>query len=607
MGSLLGFDPWGWAAFGPLKWALASVLVLAGLAFLLLSGLVVIHRVSFWIWLLFLAMAAASSLSGLDPFYAWFGTPDRHLGWMTLVFFGIAFVIGQNAYSRIHLITRAAVLSAIGIGVYCLLEWAGRPPIDLVAISERWGGTFGSPAYLGAACVLVIPIAAAIALDPSERVAWRLAAGIGATLATVAIIGSQTRGALVGLIAAALFALPAWWRRLARRRVFALVAAIGLILVVSLSPMRPRVWGLFEGDMRARVDEWRMGVLVLAKYPVLGTGPEGYRIAFPGVVDADYERRYGRQVMPDRAHNGALDAGVSLGIPGLTFYGLAAGFLVLRAGRGVRSDALAVIGLGAAAVGYLVQQQFLFPVAEIDPVFWLVAGLLVAATNSSEPSRRKVPRWTATLATTLAAVALLAGSLDVAADHRVLAAYRYLDPATADFATRFRPDSIRYWFVASDITARRGDEQALVEGVIRIEHALELSPADPTLRSRRAHLFLALAEQTGDSSDIAAAVAEYDLLAVEDPVNAQNWLRAGTAYALSGDFSLAERALNIAQDLAPNSAVPSANLARVLLAAGEPRQALAAYKRAVEIDPGLPDLVEIALLLGQSGVSAAER
>lgn len=373
----MGFDPWGWAAFGPLKWALVSCFVLAGLAFLLAERSVVVHRVSFWIWLSALAMAAASSLNGLDPLYAWVGTPDRHLGWTTWVLLGTAFVIGQNAYPQIHLIARAAVLASIGLGVYCLLEWAGIPPIDLLADSRRWGGTFGSPAYLGAACVLVVPMAAAVALDSSREFAWRLAAGIGATLATVAIVGSQTRGAWVGLVAAALFALPVWWHGLVRRPAFALVGAAGLILIVALSPVSSRVSSLFEGDMQARVDEWRMGLAVLAKHPVLGTGPEGYRIAFPGVVDADYERRYSRQVMPDRAHNGALDIGVSLGIPGLAFYGLAVGFLAMRARRGLRSEAPALIGVGAAVVGYLVQQQFLFPVAEIDRcsgswrVYWL--------------------------------------------------------------------------------------------------------------------------------------------------------------------------------------------------------------------------------------------
>lgn len=212
----------------------------------------------------------------------------------------------------------------------------------------------------------------------------------------------------------------------------------------------------------------------------------------------------------------------------------------------------------------------------------------------------------------LTAAAVLAGSLDVAADHRVLAAYRFLDPSTygravaaADHATRLRPDSIRYWFVASDVTARPGDEGALVESLSRIDHALVLSPGDPTLRSRHAHLLLAFAEQTGDSSDIAAAVAAFDRLVISDPFNAQNWLRAGTAYALSGDLAEAERALVTAQDLAPTSGVPSANLARVWLAAGQPLQALEAFRRARGIDPDLADLDEIAGLLERAGVSVS--
>lgn len=41
---MVAFDPWGWAAFGPLKWTAVSTLTLASLALLLTNGPVVVHR-----------------------------------------------------------------------------------------------------------------------------------------------------------------------------------------------------------------------------------------------------------------------------------------------------------------------------------------------------------------------------------------------------------------------------------------------------------------------------------------------------------------------------------------------------------------------------------
>ena len=39
---------------------------------------------------------AVCAAFGLDPLYAWIGTPDRHLGWATWVIFGLMFLVGQN-------------------------------------------------------------------------------------------------------------------------------------------------------------------------------------------------------------------------------------------------------------------------------------------------------------------------------------------------------------------------------------------------------------------------------------------------------------------------------------------------------------------------------
>jgi len=411
-------------------------------------------------------------------------------------------------------------------------------------------------------------------------------------------VASQTRAAWLGLLAAAAVSLPMWWPRV-RSRWWWLGAAV--VLVALTTPIVSRTADVFQGDLRARADEWRMGVGVISDHPLLGVGPEGYRLAFPSVVDADYERRYTRRTTPDRAHNGALDTAAIFGLPGLVAYLTGTVFLVGRSWRAVQTRKPLLMGAGAAVTGYLVQQQFLFPIAEIDVIFWLLAGIVVATTGPMSEVT-KPPIVMAIFLGSLSFLALLGGVADVAADHRVADAQQnpLIAPAATDQASSLRPDSIRYWLIAADARARNGDWPAAIG---RIERALSISHLDPILLATKGRLLLAIAGSTGSDEDISRVVGFYERLLETDPHNAQNLLRAGAAYSLAGSSAAAEEAFLRASDLAPTSAVPLANLARLYLDTGRLENALEAYESAVAIDPTSPGLDEIAGLLRAGGAN----
>jgi O-antigen ligase len=595
VGAVLVFDPFGWAAFGPLKWAAVSTLALAASATKWLRPFER-HSWSTLAWIAFLGWGAVCAATGLDPLYSWIGTPDRHLGWLAWLIFGLTFLVGQNLVGQGLLMARAATISTAGLALYCLLELADLAPIELASESARVGGPFGSPAYLGAACSLLLPITAGLAADAAENKRWRLAAGLGLAGGLVAVVASQTRAAWIGIAVSAMVMGPLWWPKIRSR--WWMVAAAAIV-VVTVTPIGPRIVAVFAEDAQGRVDEWRMGVAVVADNPLLGVGPEGYRIAFPSVVDAEYERRYTRQAAPDRAHNGALDTAAMFGLPGLIAYLAAAGFLIRRSGQAVKSQSPLLVGFGAAVIGYLVQQQFLFPIAEIDVIFWLFAGIVVASTGPLG-SVEKPPVLVGIVLGSMAVVTLIGGTLDVLADHRVLEAQRQPEVASTatDRATTLRPDSIRYWLAAADARAADGELQAAGG---RIDRALSVSPLDPILLAAKGRILLGIADSTGSDDDIDRAVAFYEELLAVDPHNGQNQLRAGTGLVLAGEFEDAERAFLAAADLAPSSSVPFSNLARLYLASGDLDDAVDAYHRALLIDPTAPGLDGIAGLLEAAG------
>ncbi|HEX5671271.1 MAG TPA: O-antigen ligase family protein, partial [Acidimicrobiia bacterium] len=425
----------------------------------------------------------------------------------------------------------------------------------------------------------------------------------------LALVASQSRAALIGLVAGLVFVALSSRRRRA-------VTGIGAILIVgALMVTLPgqRLLDIAESpEARSRLDEWRVSARAFGAHPVVGAGLEGYRIVFPSVVDAEYEQRYGREVAPDRAHNGALDMAVALGVPGALSYLAAAAWLVVRSLRTVRLGKPALIGMAAGLVAYIAQQQFLFPLSEVDPIFWVLAGLLVAATSRGEATI-PVPRsrLMAGVLVVLLLAALVLGALELVADRRAAASYTLLAAgnyasalAAADGAAAVRPDSIRYWFIASDVASRPGDDGVLGDGLVRIDRALAISPRDPILMTTRARLLLDIAQQSRSDDDIDLALNALTELTLGDPNNAGHRLLRGVALVLAGDLDVAEGEWQLAESLAPNSPVPSMNLARLYLSQERIEEASASYLRALAVDPSAPGLPELGRLIGdaESGV-----
>jgi tetratricopeptide (TPR) repeat protein len=195
---------------------------------------------------------------------------------------------------------------------------------------------------------------------------------------------------------------------------------------------------------------------------------------------------------------------------------------------------------------------------------------------------------------------MVGGALDVIADHRVAASLTGEGSTAAERATALRPDSIRYWLAAADARAR-ADQLPLA--LTRLDRALAISPLDPILLATKGRVLLAIAGSTGANQDVTRAVTFYEGLLTADPHNAQNALRAGTAYALANDLGRAEEAFLVATDLAPASSVPLANLARIYLSKGDLGKAVDAYGRAAALDPATPGLDEIARALEASGAN----
>jgi O-antigen ligase/Flp pilus assembly protein TadD len=617
----LAVDPAGWFPFGPVKWLALTTLLVAGAALVLAGGMV---RASPPLVLCSAGLVAAMALAavvGLDPLYAWTGTPERHAGVILWALCALALLVGQTIGAPARAgsagattvdsrmppgpVVLGVVVAGAGLGLAATAEALGWEP-EVFDIGSRLTATLGSSAYLGAVAALLVPVVLGVASDDKVPRAWRAASVVAAAGLFVAVVGSGARAAWVGLGAAGVITVVARRRTvLAHPRRAALVGAatavaVGLVLV--LTPAGDRLGSLSDPGApggAGRLDEWRVAGRVLVDHPVTGVGPEGYRIAFGGEVDERYEQRHGRDPLPDRAHSGPLDVALAGGPLGLAAWVAVLGLIgrsLLRALRGGRPW---MAGLAAGLVAHWVGQLVLFPLAELEPVAWLLAGVVVAGeARPAEVRSFAVPRPAVALLGGLAVVAVVAGGLDVAADRRAETAATLLGrgptsaPAAeraAEDAVRLRPDVIRYRLLLA--TARTSAGRGTVRALDEVDQALDLSPDDPVLVRTRVEYLVERAAATQVPAHARRAWRAAVDLTERDPNRSAAWRLRGRAAVLIGSTDRAEAALERGAHLAPRDPDPLVDLALVLLDDGRTAEAESVLRRAARIAPTDPTVV----------------
>ncbi|MGD9997197.1 MAG: O-antigen ligase family protein [Ilumatobacteraceae bacterium] len=560
VGSVVAVDPDGLAPFGPLRWLTISTLGLAGAGLAWWRGRRRLDRRSTLLWIALLVLLTAAALVGDDVPTALLGEPTRHLGLFAWMLFALLFCAGQQLdASGVQVLARASVVATAGIGVWSVWERIAGPPIDLAVETDRLTGPYGSAAVLGAACCLLVPVCCAVLVDRGEQRGWRSVAAVAATAGGWVLIESGSRAAWVG--SAASVAVVVGLARPSRRALLTSAAVVFALVAVAA----PRAAELTEraGGSTSRLDEWRVATRVIADHPFIGVGPEGYRIAVSEGIDRTYEREHSRDlVLPDRAHSGPLDVSLSGGIAAaLAYLGLVV-MVCVRAGRALgaarRSPTLA--GLAVGVIAYSVQQLLLFPLAELDPLWWLFAGAIVAATDVRRVAAPVTwARWPAAAALVCAPLALAAGTLGVAADRLAATALAERDPEAAidaaERAVRLRPDDVRFRMVAAEVLSERGTLADVDEAIQHTRSALDWSPNDPIAADRHASLLIDRAVITGDPADVDRAVRAWRRLVERDPLRARWQVQLGRAAALDGDEATARRAWATAADLGSETAV----------------------------------------------------
>ena len=273
---------------------------------------------------------------------------------------------------------------------------------------ERLDVTLGNPTYVGAYMLVNILVALAFlaqsfveqpapVVTRSERrrrqqsarqeIPYRLLAVRGfwvivITLDLWVLTLAGTRGALAGLGVGLVFAglVYGLWGSRSRLRVVVGGATAALVLLTVTFPVwrdssiyeslaernvifeRLQNASFLSGSGEARLTTSKIGLEAFASAPLLGWGPGNFIFGFDRYVEAD---DFGFPIIGDQAHNRVVNELTTTGILGFSIYAALWGRMGWVLFRRIRSDPkseILAIVLGAALVGYFVQNLFLFDV-----------------------------------------------------------------------------------------------------------------------------------------------------------------------------------------------------------------------------------------------------
>lgn len=242
----------------------------------------------------------------------------------------------------------------------------------LLADERRVVGPLGDPNDLAFFLLAALPLA----LGLRSRATTRWPYGVATALLLLALLGTLSRGALVGAGVALLVAVVLG--QLSLRALAGLTALLGLLVALSLVAVPGLVATsldqkehVADQNVSERLDLWESAGRMTLENPVLGLGPGAFQLSHGDYLDRlpdDVNHRL------DVAHNTYLETSSELGLLGLLAFlavlvtGFLAALLTWRRERDPLAGAVCSALAGTAAAATFVTEQYFLPL-------WLLVAL----------------------------------------------------------------------------------------------------------------------------------------------------------------------------------------------------------------------------------------
>ena len=431
----------------------------------------------------YVAVLVLATLTSRAPMVSLLGSYGRYGGLVTIVpAIGLAWLfadgVGRSERNRRHALMAIALSGLVG----ALYLWSQEVGVDAWGWLEPWDrpprhppGALGNSNFSGAHLALASMPALTLAARSRGRlgVVW----GVVAALILSGVAVSQSRGAMLA-VGAGLIVLGA--RRSTRRTlVVAAVVAAAAVGVVALATNDGGSDELFgTRTWSERVDLWEVALRGAGDRPVLGGGPDLFRLTFEEHAGDELSG-----VVSDEPHNVLLDH-----LDGAGFLG-AAGWLAVVAGAATvaRRGGRETIAWSAMGAAYLAQAMVSIDVVPLLLWGWIALGGTVATRPRSSTRLRSPVRATGAAVAVIALCVVSLGPFRADMAHRRgIAASNAGEAERALFQLEqavdrhgWEPVFHRRLGVQLVLTSRGGDDEFADRAAVELRRALDLYPGDP--------------------------------------------------------------------------------------------------------------------------------
>jgi len=431
-----------------------------------------------WPFLAFFGLATLSTVFAINPSMSFFGGRYLSVGMFVFLLAGAVYLLVTQlitSLDRVYALTWATVVGGLGVAVVGLFQVVGIDPIGISTTENAWlmsrgASLFGNSDFTGA--YLVVPVVVALALGLSERTPTKRLVGLvsfGVLLA--ALVSTLTRGAWVGAFVGVIILLVASFRGASkvRKDQYWILGGL-LVLPVAIAALNWKLFAERFQDLAAiatagggRLILWREALAVIAKHPLLGTGPDAYRLGWYGVRGAESVRLTGIATMSEDPHNVALLIGATIGIPAL----LAAVVLIVMSLVSSARSAFAkdapisrrvLTGWWAALIGLCIVSVLTPNSIAVSLMLFLACAMLVAPTATETELAPGVVRALSGAALAFGVAALVIAGLTLTSDVRLMQA----QVSTAKSQALAQAAAVAPWYIeAQDQTASEFSAQGL--------------------------------------------------------------------------------------------------------------------------------------------------
>jgi O-antigen ligase len=337
-----------------------------------------------------LAINTISALAGANIIRSMWGNLERMGGLIfqvhLLLFY--LYILLLSEIRRFYL--RRFLLTAIAVGGVTALYGALVKFHFLRGYDStpRVSSTLGNPSFFASFLLPSIFVTLFVFVGTSHQRRWaRIVFAVIVLMELYCVFLTQTRGAVVGLIAAGVLAVLFYvvLNGDKRKRLHGGIALIGVVvgttLTFSLHSRFPdksifqRVFTLMNASTEFRLDQWRVALRAIGEHPLFGVGPENYY-----VVANRYTENIGNWV--DKPHNYALEVLTTTGIIGFLAYSATLMCALWCISRGLRKKAISLPGfcmLLGGLIAYSTQSMFLFDTVAAAVLFSAFLALVAMA------------------------------------------------------------------------------------------------------------------------------------------------------------------------------------------------------------------------------------